>query len=267
MNGANRRGLEPRRGEFPLTLHLWRRPEDAQVFPLVQRQPRGGAATGFAGVRISCWMSPMAWNFSSPRVPYTTIGDPGLSATATPRRPERSTDTNCPSSTRTTTSWPATAWTVPRSSDQLELSVIRINALAEGFGSDEVIVVTGVTCSFCGSPRLLRFAGGPSSGWTVVAGAAATATGSALPALFGGSAAEGLTGPSNSEVVAGPEADDGAGGFVGGMSASARAAAPPEPNASAVISCGRAASVPSTATRAPTVSPAGSKRLALLMSA
>src|SRR5437867_3506897 len=49
--------------------------------------------------------------------------------------------------------------------------------------------------------------------------------------------------------------------------ASARAAASPEPNASAVISCGRAASVPSTATRAPTVSAAGSRRLALLMSA
>src|SRR5256885_1176443 len=37
--------------------------------------------------------------------------------------------------------------------------------------------------------------------------------------------------------------------------------------ASAVISCGRAASVPSTATRAPTVSAAGSRPLALLMSA
>src|SRR5262249_12959982 len=179
-----------------------------------QRQPRGGAATGFAGGRISCWMSPMASNFSSLRVPYTTIGDPGLSATAPPRRPERSRDTSCPSSTRTTSSWPATAWTVPRSSAQRDVSVTRIDALAEGFGPDGVMVLTGVTCSFRGSPRLLKFAGGPSSGWTVVAGAAATATGSALAAPFGGSAAEGLTGPSNSAAIAGLEADDGAEGFV-----------------------------------------------------
>lgn len=178
-----------------------------------RRQRRCGAATGFVGGRISCWMSPMAWNFSSPRVPYTTIGDPGLSATATPRRPERSTGMSCPSSTRTTTSWPTTACTVPRSSDQGDVSVERVDALAEGFGSDGVIVLTGVSCSFRGSPTL-RFAGGPGSGWTVVAGAAATAAGSALAALFGGSAAEGLTGPSTSAVVASPEADDGAGGFV-----------------------------------------------------
>src|ERR1043166_3596339 len=178
-----------------------------------RRQRRCGAATGFAGGRISCWMSPMAWNFSSPGVPYTTIGDPGLSATATPRRPERSAGMSCPSSTRTTTSWSTTACTVPRSSDQRDVSVRWVDALAEGFGSDGVIVLTGVTCSFRGSPTL-RWAGGPGSGWTVVAGAAATAAGSTLAALFGGAAAEGLTGPSKSAVVAGPEADDGAGGFV-----------------------------------------------------
>src|SRR5713101_8401251 len=100
----------------------------------MRRQRRGGAATGLAGGRVSCWMSPIAWNFSSTRVPYTMIGDPGVSDDdAAPRRADKSTGTNCPSSACTTTEWSVTAYTVPRSSDQRGVPTGRADTLADGF--------------------------------------------------------------------------------------------------------------------------------------
>src|SRR5438034_2344511 len=81
----------------------------------------------------------MAWNFSSLSMPYTTIGAPGVSDTAAPRRPERSTATSWPSSARTTSSWPATECTAPRTSDQRDVLAGLAGAVTDGGdGSDGV---------------------------------------------------------------------------------------------------------------------------------
>ena len=48
-------------------------------------------------------MTPIAWNFDSPGVPYTETGNPGENDSTIDRTEERSTSTTCPSSVRTVT--------------------------------------------------------------------------------------------------------------------------------------------------------------------
>jgi len=79
-----------------------------------------------------------------------------------------------------------------------------------------------------------------------------------IPAAFG------AAGDSTASGAAGPA--EAAGTVTWGMSATAKAAASPEPTAIAMISCGLADSVPSTATRPPDVSGPDSRRLAFLTS-
>src|SRR5262245_56390546 len=102
----------------------------------------------------------MAWNLCSPAVPYTAIGDPNLSIADAPRMAEKSTSTSWPSSARITTQWPATASTVPRSSDHRVpagrvdplasvLSALLASAGGVGF-ADGALSIVGVVLRFAG---------------------------------------------------------------------------------------------------------------------
>jgi hypothetical protein len=56
-----------------------------------------------AGALVFERMTPIAWNFDSPGVPYTETGNPGVNDSTIERTEERSTRTTCPSSVRTMT--------------------------------------------------------------------------------------------------------------------------------------------------------------------
>src|SRR5262249_34896180 len=115
---------------------------------------RGGGAAGWARGRAPFWGSPERPTFSlaEPRVtdrPRPGAGGaPGVSDTAAPRRPERSTATSWPSSARTTSSWPATECTAPRTSDQRDVLAGLPGAVTDGGdGSDGGVVLSAVTFS------------------------------------------------------------------------------------------------------------------------